>query len=35
MLTIYTRNTNKSVILIRFGQIEDMGIIYNKPTSGV
>ena len=28
MLTIYTRNTNNSFILRRFGQIEGMGIIY-------
>ena len=30
-----TRNTNNSFILRRFGQIEGMGIIYNKSTSGV
>ena len=35
MLTIYTRNTNNSFILRRFGQMEGMGIIYNKSTSGV
>ena len=36
MLTIYTSNTNNSFnILRRFGQIEGMGIIYNKFTSGV
>ena len=35
MLTIYTRNTKNSFILRRFGQMERMGIIYNKSTSGV
>ena len=33
MLTIYTRNTNNSFILRRFGQMEGMGIIYNKSTT--
>ena len=35
MLTIYTRNTNNSFILRRFGQMEGMAIIDNKFTSGV
>ena len=30
MLTIYTRITNNSFILSRFGQIEGMGIISKK-----
>ena len=30
MLTIYARNTNNSFILRRYGQMEGMGIIYNK-----